>query len=403
MIGRSPCEEQADIIQIMDDRNHPASSLNAEQPESDLIKHGTSQIHNLYHETTEEFRQVYRAGTSCVCPGDGRNPCLRESFSMLYLWAQGLDLHHFEKHVDGNSGLQNQVTRLLRCIQTILRSIGQEENPKEGNAKEENAKEENATEENAKDGVGGFTGKTRDVDDGEHDSGASSAIVKSDISDEESDISDVSPTKTTKSENGIMDKHQRTHRKLISRLESYVASLMDLLPTILHFCANDPLPEAKGATRARVPRVQASSAADYFINQVQDKFEHVDPSLARRLGEVGWERFRRLQRACMRNKEIITTEDSDSESEEVIQEEIEPSTYVPVSTFQDSGLGTSLATKSRYSASVASHKSFLSTKSSTEGALRVPKTPIQVSYGLPFPCKLCNRTVKDIDSRVKWK
>ncbi|KAG8533898.1 uncharacterized protein KY384_001639 [Bacidia gigantensis] len=195
------------------------------------------------------------------------------------------------------------------------------------------------------------------------------------------------------------------HRKAIRHLEGHVTSLMDLLPTIQHFCDDEHVFESQEKARSRIQPTKSPSAADAFISQVVDKFSLVNASLARRLGEAGWERFRRLQRNLARHEKLRNLGEASSEDEdgEAFTDEDEPSNFVPASKFHDSGLGTSLATQSRYAASAASHTSFLSTKSTTEGVHRVPPTPNEVFSGVPFHCKLCNRKIDYIDSRVKWK
>ena len=195
------------------------------------------------------------------------------------------------------------------------------------------------------------------------------------------------------------------HRKAVRRLEGHVTSLMDLLPTIQSFCADEHVLKSQERAVSRFPSIKSPSPADAFISQVQDKFTKVNPSLARRLGEAGWERYRRLQRNLARYEKNDSLEgwDSANEDEEAINDEGEPTNFVPASTFHDSGLGISLSTKSQYAASAASHTSFLSTKSATEGVHRVPPTPNEVLKGLPFQCKMCNHSVHGIDSRVKWK
>lgn len=195
------------------------------------------------------------------------------------------------------------------------------------------------------------------------------------------------------------------HRKAVRHLEGRVTSLMDLLPTIQNFCDDEHALKSQERAVSHFQSTKSPSPADAFISQVQDKFTKVNSSLARRLGEAGWERYRRLQRNLARYEKLqsLGEWDSGNEDEEALTDEDEPSNFVPASTFHDSGLGTSLSTKSRYAASAASHTSFLSTKSATEGVVRVPPTPAEVLKGLPFQCMLCNRSVHSIDSRVKWK
>lgn len=47
---------------------------------------------------------------------------VRESLSLLYMWAQGLDLRNMERSIDENLEMYGHVTRLLLSIQQILHS-----------------------------------------------------------------------------------------------------------------------------------------------------------------------------------------------------------------------------------------------------------------------------------------
>lgn len=179
---------------------------------------------------------------------------------------------------------------------------------------------------------------------------------------------------------------------------------MDLLPTIQHCFEIEQI-----STHVEAPInfsvKDAILPAEPLVNQIQDKFPRVDPALAKRLGEASWERFRRVCRALdLRKESEIHGADGafeDTESEE--SEKDKPSTFVPVSSFYDSGLGASLPTKSRYSLSAASHTSFLSTQSMLESTYRVPPTPAEVTQGIPFQCDYCNKWVENIHTRVQYK
>jgi hypothetical protein len=97
--------------------------------------------------------------------------------------------------------------------------------------------------------------------------------------------------------------------------------------------------------------------------------------------------------------------DGDDENEEGTEEqEIAHSTFLPVSKFHDSGLGTSVPAQSDHAFSIASHTSFLSSHAESEdGKARVPPTPEQVAEGQPFDCAICGQTLTSIKSRIDWK
>src|SRR5277367_4278797 len=84
--------------------------------------------------------------------------------------------------------------------------------------------------------------------------------------------------------------------------------------------------------------------------------------------------------------------------------EIPKSTFRPVSLFHDSGLGTSMPSRSQYAASNASHTSFLSIETdAAKGRLRVPITPVEVGEGIAFTCFICAQRLSGIRNRVDWK
>ena len=84
--------------------------------------HARSRIHDLYHDIVQEIHTANEAKECFVCLSKNGRSCLKESLSMLYLWAQGLDLNHFEQHVDQGTGMQQLVIRILQDIQHLLRS-----------------------------------------------------------------------------------------------------------------------------------------------------------------------------------------------------------------------------------------------------------------------------------------
>lgn len=80
------------------------------------------------------------------------------------------------------------------------------------------------------------------------------------------------------------------------------------------------------------------------------------------------------------------------------------SSFIPVSLFQDSGLGSSLPAQTSYAATAASHSSFVSSNAEGEsGHLRVPPTPKGVFEGIPFVCEICSHELSEIKNRVDWK
>lgn len=177
-------------------------------------------------------------------------------------------------------------------------------------------------------------------------------------------------------------------------MTSHIACLQDLAPTI-----EQMLDEADGSQRLGDdtvrPAFHVSDPARPFVLQIHDRYRGAPISLVERLGEANWQRWVRIRKQM----------DGDDESQEENEEqEIALSTFLPVSKFHDSGLGTSIPALSDRAVSVASHTSFLSSRADAEdGKARVPLTPDQVVEGRPFECFICGQTLTNIKNRIHWK
>jgi hypothetical protein len=180
-------------------------------------------------------------------------------------------------------------------------------------------------------------------------------------------------------------------------LSSRVACLMDLLPsmdnTLLHATARERDNRIPSTVKFRV-----SGPALSYARHVSDKFSEADTKLVERLGEANWQRHTTI-RLSMEGR----TETGSTISNLGLKLKSR-SSFVPVSKFHDSGLGSSIPTQNKYAASVLSHTSFASSlgceKSTT---LRVPPTPPEVFEGKPFACNICQQLLTDIRSRIDWK
>jgi hypothetical protein len=177
-------------------------------------------------------------------------------------------------------------------------------------------------------------------------------------------------------------------------MASHIACLQDLAPTLeqmldetdqFHQMRNDIV----------CPAFRVSDAAKPFVLQIHDRYRSATTSLVERLGEANWQRWVRIRKQM----------DGDDENEEETEkQEIAHSTFLPVSKFHDSGLGTSVPAQSDHAFSIASHTSFLSSHAESEdGKARVPPTPEQVAEGQPFDCAICGQTLTSVKSRVDWK
>jgi hypothetical protein len=167
---------------------------------------------------------------------------------------------------------------------------------------------------------------------------------------------------------------------------------MDLLPSMedtLYLAS-----KAKDEDQTSLPlEFHVSGPARTYILNIRDRFPQADSQLVERLGEANWQRHIALRGRPMQ-----------ADSSDAPVEELAKSVFLPVSLFQDSGLGSSLPAQTSYAATSASHTSFISSQADEEGGgLRVPPTPKAVSKGIPFSCETCGQTLSQIKNRVDWK
>jgi hypothetical protein len=179
----------------------------------------------------------------------------------------------------------------------------------------------------------------------------------------------------------------------ISSLATYTTCLMDLLPSM-----EDALNFASQANYED----EASSRLDFhvsgpsrtYILNIYDRFSKANPRLVERLGEANWQRH-----IALRNRPT-----KQAESVAAAIEEASKSVFIPVSLFQDSGLGSSLPVQTSYAPTSASHTSFVSNQADEDsGVLGVPPTPKAVSKAIPFSCEICGQTLTRIKNRIDWK
>lgn len=191
----------------------------------------------------------------------------------------------------------------------------------------------------------------------------------------------------------------------ISSLKVYVDCLMDLLPSMENTLSLIGEKDFSNKTASRLA-FQVSGPARSYVLRVYDKFEKANTRLVERLGEANWQRHVSLRMNHRPNMHALpeALEELIDETVEEVVEEAPKSVFVPVSLFQDSRLGSTLPAYSSYTATVASHSSFVSSLEDGEnGELRVPPTPKEVFDEMPFDCTICGHTLNKIKSRIDWK
>ena len=178
-----------------------------------------------------------------------------------------------------------------------------------------------------------------------------------------------------------------------SNLKSRIQMLLDLVPSIESMVDHEESARHK-QTLAKKLVFHASGPAQTYISLLHDKFPKASLQLKERLGEANWQRHVNV-RLRMEQTTIHGYDDRVKSG----------SVFHPRTLFHDSGVGTTVAARSQYAPTKASHTSFMSsTAQIKEGALRVPPTPVEVSSGKPFfRCHICGIPQMNIKNRVDWK
>ncbi|KAL9621272.1 MAG: hypothetical protein Q9160_004293 [Pyrenula sp. 1 TL-2023] len=220
------------------------------------------------------------------------------------------------------------------------------------------------------------------------------------IVDNDSSESESEPESSVKETND--DRLNRT----IQGIASSSKCLMSLLPSLQR--AARLLFEAPPARAVAldVP-LHVSDPAHSFMSQVMDKFVNIDVTLAQRLGRANWERHRRLLKQMHFDSSLdearANYEDGEGRGEKTIQVEAQYF-FHKTSTFRDSGIGSSRPKQSSYAMSKASHTSFRTDiNNDTPGGLRVPETPQEVGFEMPFQCEIRGHMLYNIMNRIDWK
>ena len=208
------------------------------------------------------------------------------------------------------------------------------------------------------------------------------------VEDDDSFSSDTEASETEKSlvdPSVTFDKDMHLHITCLEDLNS----TLERMVKDTNLAGEDPIVGPHGIT------FHVTESAKQYVLQVHDKFRNAPKALVERLGEANWQRFIRIRSSMQQEQEA---------SENKTEPATAKSTFAPVSKFHDSGLGSSVPSRSRIAASVASHSSFVSSRAdSGVGKLRVPPTPENVGLGLPFECFICGLRQSKIKNRVDWK
>ncbi|KAG4432689.1 hypothetical protein IFR05_011838 [Cadophora sp. M221] len=318
---------------------------------------------SLYHHTLELFSLLLLPTLAHVAtftsPFDKQGEkSIKKSLGRLYLWGGGFSGGKLESVLDESESLRETAVESLAAIGKILLFKLAPNRSAHSNASEDPRIKQEIRN------LGVLVEKARIITESDYESDESSAST---------------------------DPTQNDSFDIITSLGVYVGCLMELLPSMEETLSS--LDWEDGDNQHRQPiDFQISGPAQPYVLKVYDKFPLADMHLMHRLGEANWQRHMSLR--AMGNEE---------EAEQLPQE-LPKITFVAVSEFQDSGLGSSLPARSTYAATVASHSSFQTTADEKDsGSLRVPPTPKEVSDGEPFNCQICGQFLSNIRNRVDWR
>jgi hypothetical protein len=174
---------------------------------------------------------------------------------------------------------------------------------------------------------------------------------------------------------------------ILRKLNSNISCLMALLPSMEHTLNS----QEAGRPPNLLEDFHVSDAARSYVYNVRDKFSEAETRLVSRLGEANFQRHVAIRRRVLCEQGESPLEDADEFGLGGPK-----STFVPTTTFHDSGLETQSAV------SVASHSSFKTDNSEFRGSSRVPDLP-DGAYDGPFPCSICGHVLKNIKTRYHWK
>ncbi|KAL3295441.1 Ankyrin repeat protein [Colletotrichum asianum] len=174
--------------------------------------------------------------------------------------------------------------------------------------------------------------------------------------------------------------------QIASDMRTDVECLIDLEPLI-----KCPFIDSRKANSNQTQTTETTqwTPLKLYSDRIANRFPVAQAELVERLARANWDRFQRIQLEKERN--IVNRDD-----ERVAQEADLTTPTETGSAFQDSGLGTSLRTGSRYAETVMSYKQ------DNGHSIKIPQLPPEAKNGTPFCCLACGRRVR-IRGDTMWK
>ncbi|KAN0085427.1 hypothetical protein V8E54_001894, partial [Elaphomyces granulatus] len=325
-------------------------------------------VETLYQACSTALAHLWRSRFRLISHGPRENT-LKKDVANLWLWEENFPPGHLDTILGHSGHLKTNVVENLNEIGKILMPYFAGYDETTTSAQNE-------------------SNSTRDLVQELETQLEKAAIILS--AEERSDSS--SDDEASDDSSSTIEREQNRY----GRLHCYVSCLMDLAPVIeKHISCLQHKVEPRPAPLENVFRL--SQSAQPFAMRIRDRFTNAPTPLVERLAEANWERSIRIREQ----------EEEEEEEEEEPSEEDHPANhdaltlFKPYSLFYDSGLGTSIPTRSQYAATAASHTSFLSIAGEeAQGRPRVP--PLPQEGGVNFQCDYCRKTIS-MRNRIEWK
>lgn len=194
-------------------------------------------------------------------------------------------------------------------------------------------------------------------------------------------IHDVADIGSDSSSDGASDFELDAIDEIIEDLRTDVQCLTELNPLI-----RNPIFD-RSSQKQKELEVVDWAPQKAFCDKIEQRFPRADNSLVLGLGEANWMRFRSCQEQRLKNEHAeqqqLGTAKEDHES-------------VAGTKFHDSGLGTSLPTRSSYAETIMTY-------SGSDGQkTRIPPLTDEAKRGKPFPCVACGKVVR-VTNNSAWK
>lgn len=189
-------------------------------------------------------------------------------------------------------------------------------------------------------------------------------------------------------ENRISGGEQETFHKITSNIRTLVQTLADLGPLF-----EEPIADEEG--RHEEPaQVDISTPVANLVSLIKYMFPKCDETTARGIGHAVLSTWYEIQEKATA---AAATEQQADQVEVACEPAREAMTLIET-LFHDSGVGTSIATKSSYAETVRSYH----TNSDRPINIRLPPLPKPGRVGEPFRCEACRCTVRPGNERA-WK